>query len=80
MRMTCIQLWGFHDDAVQIPNPVGMNTWLYTWHHQKNKHQVKIIFPQNYMVEKDPEPTFKASVMNVGFFILLMSSNIGTGT
>lgn len=30
IRMSGVQFWGLHDDGVQIPNPVRMNTWLGT--------------------------------------------------
>lgn len=47
MLMVIIQLLVFQNDAVQIPNPVGVNTWLYTRHYQKRKHVIEMIYCQN---------------------------------
>lgn len=53
MLMATIQLLVFQNDAVQIPDPVGVNTWLHTRHHQKRRHLPKMIYSQNLKLKKE---------------------------
>ena len=56
MRVICIQLRGLHDDAVQVPDPIRMNTCLYTQHDQKISIGLELI---SHKIVKDPEATLK---------------------